>query len=55
MRFFLEFLSRYDQGLISENQGSQNLKGQGMVRDEDEIKEMIGKSKPSRSLVLYQE
>ena len=43
---FLEFLSRYDQGLVTENQSSQNLKGQGMVRDEDEIKEMIGKGKP---------
>ena len=45
---FLEFLSRYDQGLITEKKVSDGLKNQGMVRDEDEIKEMIGENKPDQ-------
>ena len=43
---FLEFLSRFDDGLVSENGISKNLKDEGIVRDENEIKKMIGKNKP---------
>jgi DEAD/DEAH box helicase domain-containing protein len=52
---FLEFLSRFDEGLVSENGISENLKDEGIVRDEDEIKKMIGKNKPDiiTEAVLY--
>ncbi|MFB5648133.1 MAG: hypothetical protein ACE5RM_01450, partial [Candidatus Nitrosomaritimum aestuariumsis] len=43
---FLEFLSRFDQGLVSENGISENLKEEGIVRTENEIKKMIGSNKP---------
>ena len=43
---FLEFLSRFDDGLVSDEGISENLKEEGIVRDENEIKEMIGKNKP---------
>ncbi len=45
---FLEFLSRYDKGLVSEKGLSENLKDEGMVRGENEIKEMIGDNKPDK-------
>jgi len=52
---FLEFLSRFDDGLVSENGISENLKDEGIVRDENEIKKMIGKNKPDiiTEAVLY--
>ncbi|TFH03526.1 MAG: DEAD/DEAH box helicase, partial [Nitrosopumilus sp.] len=43
---FLEFLSRFDDGLVSEKGISENLKDEGIIRDENEIKKMIGKNKP---------
>jgi DEAD/DEAH box helicase domain-containing protein len=43
---FLEFLSRYDEGLVSEKGLAQNLQDEGIVRTENEIKEMIGNNKP---------
>ena len=43
---FLEFLSRFDEGLVSDKGIAENLKDEGIVRDEDEIKKMIGKNKP---------
>ncbi len=43
---FLEFLSRYDKGLVSEKGISENLKEEGIVRDENEIRKMIGKNQP---------
>ena len=43
---FLEFLSRYDEGLVSENGIAENLKDEGIVRTENEIKEMIGNNNP---------
>jgi DEAD/DEAH box helicase domain-containing protein len=43
---FLEFLSRFDDGLVSEKGIAENLKEEGIVRDENEIKKMIGKNKP---------
>ena len=43
---FLEFLSRFDEGLVSEKGISENLKDEGIVRDENEIKKMIGKNNP---------
>ena len=43
---FLEFLSRYDEGLVSETGIAENLKDEGIVRTENEIKEMIGDKKP---------
>ena len=45
---FLEFLSRYDQGLITEREISTNLKEEGIVREEAEIKKMIGSNKPDQ-------
>ncbi|MGH1568411.1 MAG: DEAD/DEAH box helicase, partial [Nitrosopumilus sp.] len=45
---FLEFLSRYDKGLVSEKGLSENLKDEGIVRGENEIKEMIGENKPDK-------
>ncbi|MBI1663291.1 MAG: DEAD/DEAH box helicase [Nitrosopumilus sp.] len=45
---FLEFLSRYDKGLVSEKGLSEDLKDEGIVRAESEIKEMIGKNKPDK-------
>ncbi len=43
---FLEFLSRFDSGLVSEKGVSENLKDEGIIRDENEIKKLIGKNKP---------
>ena len=43
---FLEFLSRFDQGLVTEKGLSEGLKEEGIIRGENEIKEMIGKNKP---------
>ena len=45
---FLEFLSRYDKGLVTEKGLSEGLKEEGIVRGENEIKEMIGKNKPDK-------
>lgn len=45
---FLEFLSRYDKGLVTENGLSEGLKDEGIVRAESEIKDMIGKNKPDK-------
>ena len=45
---FLEFLSRFDQGLVTEKGLSEELKEEGIIRDENEIKEMIGKNKPDK-------
>ena len=51
---FLEFLARFDEGLVTETGISNNLKD-GIVRTEVEIKEMIGKKKPDKitESVLY--
>jgi DEAD/DEAH box helicase domain-containing protein len=43
---FLEFLSRFDKGLVTEGGLSEGLKDEGIVRGENEIKEMIGKNNP---------
>ena len=45
---FLEFLSRFDQGLVIEKGLSEGLKEEGIVRSENEIKEMIGENKPDK-------
>ena len=45
---FLEFLSRFDKGLVTEGGISEGLKEEGIVRDENEIKEMIGKNNPDK-------
>ncbi len=45
---FLEFLSRFDQGLITEKGLWEGLKDRGILRGEDEIREMIGKNKPDK-------
>ena len=45
---FLEFLSRYDNGLVTEKGLSEGLKDEGIVRAESEIKKMIGKNKPDK-------
>ena len=43
---FLEFLSRFDKGLVAENGLSEGLKDEGMLRSEGEIKAMIGENMP---------
>ena len=45
---FLEFLSRFDKGLVTEKGLSEDLKDEGILRGENEIKEMIGKNKPDK-------
>ena len=45
---FLEFLSKFDKGLVTEGGLSEGLKGKGIVRGENEIKEMIGKNNPDK-------
>jgi DEAD/DEAH box helicase domain-containing protein len=45
---FLEFLSRFDKGLVTEGGLSEGLKDEGIVRGENEIKEMIGSKKPDK-------
>lgn len=45
---YLEFLSRYDSGLVSKKETSGSLKNRGLVRDESEIKEMIKNSNPAQ-------
>ncbi len=43
---FLEFLSRFDKGLVTKGGLAEGLKDEGIIRGENEIKEMIGKNKP---------
>ena len=43
---FLEFLSRYDKGLVTEKGLSEGLKDEGIIRGENEIKQMIGDNNP---------
>ena len=45
---FLEFLSRFDQGLVTEKGLSEELKEEGIVRGENEINEMIGDNNPDK-------
>ncbi len=45
---FLEFLSRFDQGVITEKGIQEGLKEEGIVRAENEIRDMIGKNKPEK-------
>src|SRR3989338_3513672 len=45
---FLEFLSRFDEGLVTKKGVSKGLKDEGIIRDEKEIKEMIGKNNPDK-------
>jgi len=42
---FLEFLSRFDEGLVTK-EISKSLKEEGIIRDENEIVKMIGNNKP---------
>ena len=52
---FLEFLSRFDEGLISEKGIMKDLKDEGIVRAESEIKKMIGQNNPDNitETILY--
>ena len=45
---FLEFLAKYDKGLISGEHLSQELKDEGIIRDENEIKQIIKENKPDK-------
>ena len=45
---FLEFLLKYDKGLISGGQLNQELKEEGIIRDENEIKQIIKENKPDK-------
>ena len=44
----MDFLTRFDQGLVSEKGITIDLKNEGIVRDEKEIKEMIGNETPDK-------
>ncbi|MFB5637979.1 MAG: DEAD/DEAH box helicase, partial [Nitrosarchaeum sp.] len=52
---FLEFLSRYDEGFVTKDGVSKGLKDEGIIRDEKEIKQMIGKNNPDKitESILY--
>lgn len=52
---YLEFLARFDEGSVSEKGISDDLKEEGIVRAENEIKEMIGKQNPDKitESILY--
>lgn len=45
---FLEFLTRFDKGLVTQKTLSEDLQDQGIVRTKDEIDEMIGDNKPDK-------
>jgi len=45
---FLEFLARYDQGIVHEKGLEENLKDEGIVRAESEIKSLIGEKNPDK-------
>ena len=45
---FLEFLSRYDNGLIPGEKLSEELKDEGIIRDENEISQIIKENKPDK-------
>ena len=45
---FLEFLSRFDKGLVTVKGLSDDLKNEGIIRTENEIKEMIGDNNPDK-------
>lgn len=45
---FLEFLTKYDKGLVTKKGLSEELTDEGIIRSEKEIKEMIGKINPEK-------
>jgi len=45
---FLEFLSKFDKGLVTEKGLSEGRKDEGIVRRENEIREMIGENNPDK-------
>ncbi|MDC0035992.1 DEAD/DEAH box helicase [Nitrosopumilus sp.] len=45
---FLEFLTRFDKGLVTEKGLTEGLTDEGIIRSEKEIKEMIGKTNPEK-------
>ena len=45
---FLEFLTRYDEGLVTEKGVTDNLKEEGIIRSENEIRDMIHGKKPDK-------
>ena len=45
---FLEFLGRFDKGLVTEKGLTEGLADEGIIRSEKEIKEMIGKNNPEK-------
>ena len=47
---FLEFLARFDKGLVIQKELTEELANEGIVRTEKEMNEMIGKSNPEKFL-----
>ncbi len=47
---FLEFLLRFDKGLVSEKGLSEGLTDEGIIRSENEIRKMIGKTNPEKMI-----
>ena len=45
---FLEFLAKFDQGLIAKEGLVEGLKDSGILRRDDEIREMISRNKPDK-------
>ena len=50
---FLEFLSKYDKGLISGGRLKQELKDEGIIRDENEIEQIIKENKPDKIIARH--
>ena len=48
MKYFWNFFQDLIKGLVTEKGLSEGLKDEGIVRGENEIKEMIGKNKPDK-------
>lgn len=47
---FLEFLARFDKGLVTQKELTEELADEGIIRTEKEMNEMIGKSNPEKFL-----
>ena len=47
---FLEFLARFDKGLVTQKELTDELADEGIIRTEKEMNEMIGKSNPEKFL-----
>ena len=49
---FLEFLARFDKGLVTQKELTEELADEGIIRTEKEMNEMIGKSNPENTVYV---